>query len=222
MSSTAGIKARSAAGFTLLEMMLAIMVLGIMLTMMAESFHAVAGSKVHAEDRLYADRAGRAVIWEMTKEIRGAVQTPIVPSRVVFIGAGRSAFGNTADSLMVSTMDSGHGRAIVGYGAENVVSWSTVSNPNHPGWLMLRRSQQSGLLDTNNTGTPVIVAPNIISLHMRYFDGDQWTENWDSTALPPGRQLPVAVAIELRMGTPSGSVLDFGTEVMIPMSVSQW
>ena len=222
MSPMARIRSRSDAGFTLLEMMLAISVLAIILAMMAESFHTVAASKVHAEDRLYADRAGRAVMWELTKEIRGSVQTPIVPSRVVFIGAGHSAFGNTADSLTISTLDSGHGRAIVGYGAENIVSWSTAGNPQHPGWLMLRRSQQSGLLDTNNSSTPVILAPNLLSLHLRYFDGDQWTENWDSTSLPPGRQLPVAVAIEMRMATPSGSVLDFGTEVMIPMSVSQW
>jgi prepilin-type N-terminal cleavage/methylation domain-containing protein len=213
---------RASAGFTLLEMMLAVALLGIMLAMLAESFHTVAISKVHAEDRLFTDRAGRAVIWELTKEIRGAVQTPIVPSHVAFIGVGRSQFGNTADALTLSTLDSGHGRSIIGYGSENIVTWSAVPNRDHPGWLMLERAQQSGLLDTNNSTNPVILAPNLVALHLRYFDGDQWSENWDSTTVPPGRQLPVAVAIDMKMATPSGGILNFSTEVMIPMAISQW
>jgi general secretion pathway protein J len=215
-------KSRGNAGFTLLEMMLAVAVLGIILSMLAESFHAIATSKVHASERLYTDRAGRAVMWELTREIRGAVQTPIVPSRVVFVGAGHSQFGNTADALSVSTLDSGHGRAITGFGAETIVSWSTIPNRDHPGWLILRRAQQSGLLDANDSGHPVILAPNLLALHLRYFDGSQWTENWDSTTLPPGRQLPVAVAIDMKMATPSGSTMTFSTQVLIPMSVSQW
>lgn len=213
---------RASPGFTLLEMMLAVAVLGIMLAMLASSFHTVAVSKVHAEDRLYTDRAGRAVVWELSKEIRGAIQTPIVPSHVAFVGVGRSQFGNTADTLTISTLDSGHGRSIVGYGSENIVTWTAVPNPQHPGWLMLERAQQSGLLDTVDTSHRIILAPNLVGLHLRYFDGDQWTENWDSTTIPPGRQLPIAVAIDMKMATPSGSILTFSTEVMVPMAVSQW
>jgi prepilin-type N-terminal cleavage/methylation domain-containing protein len=213
---------RTSPGFTLLEMMLAVAVLGIILAMLAESFHAIATSKVHAEDRLFTDRAGRAVLWELSKEIRSAVATPIVPSRVVFIGAGRSQFGNTADALTVSTLAAGHGRAILGYSAENIVSWSTVPNRDHPGWLMLQRSQQSGLLDTNASGGGVIVAPNLLALHLRYYDGQEWLENWDSMTLPPGRQLPVAVAIDMKMATAGGGTLDFSTEILVPMAVSQW
>jgi|SRR5215469_9260594 len=213
---------RAAPGFTLLEMMLAVAVLGIMLAMLASSFHTIAASKIHAENAMYADRAGRAIIWELSSEIRSAVQTPIVPSRVVFIGAGHSQFGNTADTLTISTLAATHGRTISAYGAENIVTWSSGPNRDHPGWLLLRRSQQSGLLDAVITNDSVILAPNLISLHLRYFDGQQWLESWDSANMPPGRQLPVAVGIDMQMATPTGRVMNFSTQVMVPMAVSQW
>src|SRR5216684_3204464 len=79
-------------GFTLIEMMLAIGVLGLILSMLASSFNVVAHSKVHAEGRLDANREGRSVLWQMSSEIRGAVQTPVALSHVLMIGNGR--FGN--------------------------------------------------------------------------------------------------------------------------------
>jgi prepilin-type N-terminal cleavage/methylation domain-containing protein len=209
-------------GFTLLEMMLAVAVLGIMLVMLASSFHTVATSKIHAESSMYTDRAGRAVIWELSNEIRSAVQTPIVPSRVIFIGAGHSQFGNTADTLTISTLAAGHGRSFSAYGAENIVTWSSNPNRDHPGWLMLKRSQQSGLLDAVTTNNSIVLAPNLLSLHLRYFDGQEWLESWDSANMPPGRQLPVAVGIDMQMATPTGGGMNFSTQVMIPMSVAQW
>jgi prepilin-type N-terminal cleavage/methylation domain-containing protein len=209
-------------GFTLLEMMLAVAVLGIMLVMLASSFHTIAASKIHAETSMYTDRAGRALIWELSNEIRSTVQTPIVPSRVVFIGAGHSQFGNTADTLTISTLAASRGRALSTYGAENIVSWSSDPNRDHPGWLLLKRSQQSGLLDAVVTNNSVILAPNLLSLHLRYFDGQEWLESWDSANMPPGRQLPVAVGIDMQMATPTGGAMNFSTQVMIPMAVAQW
>jgi prepilin-type N-terminal cleavage/methylation domain-containing protein len=213
---------RAESGFTLLEMMLAVAVLGIMLMMLASSFHTIATSKIHAETSMYTDRAGRAVIWELSNEIRSAVETPIVPSRVVFIGAGHSQFGNTADTLTISTLAASRGRAIAAYGAENIVTWSSDPNRDHPRWLLLKRSQQSGLLDAVVTNSSVILAPNLLSLHLRYFDGQEWLESWDSSNMPPGRQLPVAVGIDMQMATPTGGTMNFSTQVMVPMAVSQW
>ena len=49
---------RGDSGFTLIEMMLAIGVLGLILTMLATSFNTVAHSKVHAEGRLLSIAKG--------------------------------------------------------------------------------------------------------------------------------------------------------------------
>ncbi len=210
-----------APGFTLIEMMLAVAILGLILVMLAGSFHAVAASKLHAEGRMDAEHAGRSIIWEMTAEIRGAVQTPVAMSRVLLRGNAQFLSGKAANAISVSTLDAGHRRSITGHGSENIVTYSLKRNPNHEGWLLLERAEQNGL-DPNVDYQPVTIADNVLSLRIRYFDGNQWGDTWNSDNLSPGMQLPLAVSIDLDMAAPNGRDLRFATEVIIPMSVAQW
>jgi prepilin-type N-terminal cleavage/methylation domain-containing protein len=210
------------AGFTLIEMILAVAILGLILAMLAESFHAVASSKLHAEGRLYTEREGRAVMWELSNELIGAVQTAIYPSNVIFLGTAHFDAGVAVNSLTVSTLDAAHRRSIDSYGAEQVVSYQPLPNPAHRGWFLLERTQQSALAYGSARPVPIVIADNLISLRLRYFDGQQWGEVWNSRTLSPGRQLPVAVAIDLSLGAPGGHTMKFSTQVMLPMAVAQW
>ena len=209
-------------GFTLIELMLAVGVLSIILAMLASSFSAVAHSKVHAEGRLLVDRQGRALLWQMSKEIRNAVQTPLIPSNVLLQGAGHSGSNGPIDTILLSTFDAGHRRAITGLAPEYLVTYSVVSNPDHPGWYLLERSQQSGLAASGAASQTLVLANNLLSLHLRYFDGQRWTEEWDSSAAKVGTQLPVAVAIQIEMAAPGGRIMDFATQVTMPMAMAQW
>jgi prepilin-type N-terminal cleavage/methylation domain-containing protein len=209
-------------GFTLIEMILAVGVLGLILAMLASSFNAVAHSKVHAEGRLLVDREGRAILWQMSKEVRNAVQTPLIPSHVFLQGAGHSGSNGPVDTITLSTFDAGHRRAITGLAPEYVVTYDVRSNSEHPGWYVLQRSQQSGLMASASGGQTLVLADNLLSLHLRYFDGQRWSEEWDSSAAKQGTQLPVAVAIQLEMAAPGGRIMDFATQVTLPMSMTQW
>jgi prepilin-type N-terminal cleavage/methylation domain-containing protein len=210
------------AGFTLIEMMLAVAILGLILAMLAESFHAVAASKLHAEGRLYTEREGRAVMWEMSNELIGAVQTSIYPSNVMFLGTAHFEAGVAVNSLTVSTLDAAHRRSIDSYDAEQIVSYRAIANPAHRGWFLLQRTQQSALAYGSAQPMPIVIADNLVSLRLRYFDGEKWGEVWNSQNMSPGRQLPMAVAIDLALGAPGGHVMTFSTQVMLPMSVAQW
>ncbi len=216
---------RFSAGFTLIEMMLAIAVLAIILVMLASSFHAVTTSKVQAENNIAVDSAARAILAGMATEIRGAVQTPTIPSRVLLMGEAHRQRGQALDSISVSTLTPGHRRAVEDFGAEDTVTYSASSNPDHPGWLLLLRGQSSSLLGIGtggNAGEPVPLAGNLLSLRIRYFDGSNWSETWNSQTLPPGRQLPNEVAIELTMAPRSGPPFSLATMVTVPMAYSQW
>lgn len=208
-------------GFTLLELMLAVSILGLIVVMLAQSFHAVATSKLHAEERLYSERSGRAILWQMSNEVRGAVQTPLAPSRVLVLGAAKYQGGAPVNTLTVSTLDPGHRRSLDGYGAEEIVTYAATPNSNHRGWFLLERSQYSGLGSGNNP-TPIIVADNMLSLKLRYFDGQQWGQVWNSENMSPGRQVPVAVSIDLSLAGPRGQPLAFSTQVTVPMAITQW
>jgi general secretion pathway protein J len=212
---------RSQAGFTLIELMLAVALLGIITTMMAEAFHAVSLSKISGEARLSSERSGRAILWQMSNEIRGAVQTPLAPSRVIVLGSAQYQGGVPTNSLTVSTLDPGHRRSIDGYGAEEIVAYKAVPNPNHRGWFLLERSQYSGL-GTGGNPMPIVVADNMVGLKFRYFDGQEWGQVWNSENMSLGRQLPIAVSIDLSLAGPRGEPLGFSTQVTLPMAIMQW
>lgn len=212
---------RSRRGFTLIELMLAVAILGLIMAMLAESFHAVSQSKLHAEDRLNSERGGRAILWQMSNEIRGTVQTPLAPSRVLMLGAARYQGGVPVNTLTVSTLDAGHRRSISGYGSEQIVSYQAIPNPKHRGWFLLERSQYSAL-GSGKSPMPIIVADNMVGLKFRYFDGEQWGQVWNSENMSPGRQIPVAVSIDLSLAGPKGEPLAFSTQVTVPMAIPQW
>ncbi len=210
---------RAPRGFTLIEMMLAIGVMALILAMLASSFSTIAHSKVHAEGRLIVDREGRALLWQLTKELRNAVQTPYSASNVALFGNGHMSSGVAVDTLTLSTFSGGHRRALTGMTPETIVTYNLTANPDQQGWFVLNRSQQSGLLTTGATPQATVLANNVLSLHFRYFDGG---ESWESPSLPRGRQLPVAVAIQIQMAAPGGRVMDFATQVTVPMAIQQW
>jgi general secretion pathway protein J len=216
---------RLSGGFTLIEMMLAVAVLALILAMLAGSFHAVAMSKVQAESHIAVDSASRAIVADMAKEIRGAVQTAYLPSRVLLIGEIHGHGDQVLDSISVSTLSPGHRRALEDFGAEDTVTYATVPNPGHPGWFLLLRSQNSSLLGIgtgSNRPAPALLAANLLSLRIRYFDGNIWRESWNSQSLQPGRQLPSEVRIELTMASRSGAPFSLATMVTLPMAFLQW
>ena len=216
---------RHAAAFTLIEIMLAIFILGLVLLMLAESFHAVAGSKVHGENRIALNQAARTVLSQISNELRGAVQTPFIASHVLLLGNARKDGGEPMDTFTVSTLDPGHRRSLEGFGPEDTVAYVTAPNPDHRGWYLLKRAQYSSLLvnpPTLENSSPVVLANNLVSLHVRYFDGDKWSESWDSTSLPPGRSLPAEIAIDLTMGADGGGAFALSTAISLPMAFQQW
>ncbi|MGO9265252.1 MAG: prepilin-type N-terminal cleavage/methylation domain-containing protein [Candidatus Binataceae bacterium] len=217
--------AASSRGFTLIEIMIAVAILGLVFVMLAGSFHAVATGKVQGEGHLAAAQESRTVLTGMSNEIRGAVQTAMSnPSVVMVIGTGRMVSHTPLDSLSISTLDPGHRRALEGFGAEDTVSYTTTPNSAHPGWNILTRTQTSSLLTTgaSSPDTSVELADNLLALHFSYFDGNIWGESWDSTSLPPGRQLPQAIAIDLVLAAPGGAPLRLSTMVTLPMAFAQW
>jgi general secretion pathway protein J len=213
------------AGFTLIEMMLAVAVLALILAMLAGSFHAIAISKVQAESHLVVDADARAIMAAMANELRGAVQTPLVPSRVLLLGESHGHGREVVDSFSVSTLSPGHRRMLEDFGAEDTVTYSTAPNPQHPGWFLLLRSQHSTLLGIGtglNALDPTLLAENLLSLRIRYFDGNIWSNSWNSQSQPLGRQLPNEVSLELTMASGSGAPFSLSTAITLPMAFLQW
>jgi hypothetical protein len=125
----------------------------------------------------------------------------------------------------MSTLGPGHRRTVEDWGAEDTVTYTTAPNPKRQGWFLLLRNQSSSLLGLGlgtTTVEPALLATNLLSLRIRYFDGNIWTESWNSQSLPPGRQLPSEVNIQLTVASRSGVPVSLATMVTLPMAFLQW
>jgi len=205
--------------------MLALAILSVVLVMLSSSFHAVAAGKVQGENRLALDQEGRILLTQLSGEIRGAVQTPLVPSRTLLVGQGLMRNALPLDTITVSSLDPGHRRALEGFGAEDTISYTTQPNPDHRGWFLLERTQNSSLLGIGTGDSPrppMVLADNLISLHIRYFNGANWSESWNSQSLPPGQGLPQQVSIDLALAASNGPPLRLSTMIVLPMALPQW
>ena len=209
--------------FTLIELMVAVTILGMVMAMLAGSFHAIAAGKTQAENRIAAEQQSRSLLWQLSNEIRGTVATRDIPSHVIVIGRGQMENNAPLDSLSIATLDPGHRRSLEGFGTEDTVTYTTTANANHRGWFLLMRNQASSLLTSGSVGAgaPVILAANLLSLHFRYYDGNIWSESWNSQALPAGRQVPQAISIDLTMAS-NGTPIRLSTMVTLPMAFAQW
>lgn len=205
-----------------MELMLSLALLALIMIILYGSFHAVAVSKLHAEVRVESDQQARTLMWLMSRELRGAVFTPLIPSHVLLVGQASRQGGMPMDSITFATLDPSHRRALDGYSAEEDVTYSAVPNPNHRGWFMWTRSQRSGLIQTANPPIqpPTVLATNVLSVHFRYFNGFQWLEVWDSTSSPAGQALPQAISIELQMASGRQPVY-LSTMISLPMATIQ-
>ena len=222
-------KIEGAAGFTLLELMLALTILAMVLAMLAESFNVVGHGKVHAEARLDANQTGRALMAQISQEICGAVRATSDPANgqpnMLLIGTGHMQSGSAIDGLTISTLGGGHHRSVFGFGTEELVSYSAQPNPNHRGWFLLTRTQQSALVPPQGGFQPLstVLADNVLALHLRYFDGQIWNESWNSQDTATPLPLPEAISIDLEIAGGGGRPLDFSTQVTVPMSPQlQW
>ena len=209
------------AGFTLLELMLAIGILGLILAMLWGSFSAVSHSKVHAENRLYTDEEGRAIMWQLSRELRGLAFTPVTPAHTFLNGEGHVQTGSAIDSISFSTFDSGHRKSLDTFGAERLISYSAAPNPEHSGWSILLRNESSALLTRETRTSPTPLADNVLGFHLRYFDGTMWHESWTSELANGQVNIPQAVSIDLELASPGGRSIRFSTRVFIPIAFIQ-
>ena len=213
---------RAPRGFTLIELMLAIGILSLILAMLASSFSAVAHSKVHAEGRLMVDREGRALLWQMSDEVRNAVQTRVRAQQRRAVrqwphGGRRADRYHHAVDLQRRPSPRHHRHDARDDSHLQSGGESASAQLVHAGALAAE-----WIADDTVAQQSTLLADNVLSLHIRYYDGQKWGESWDSSSLPMGRQLPVAVAIQIQMAAPGGRVMDFASQVIVPMAIQQW
>jgi len=229
---------RSVPGFTLIEIMVATTILGIILMTVYGVLSRALYAKSHAEDRADLYSSGREVVLKIADELESSLP-PTAGYNISFVGIS-STERVPADAVQFGIVVRRQNSNSQNRGGRAMVSYSLDPIPDAPGLYALRR-QEEMLTDpapddsTEGTGegaappTPSLIAAyvidQVVGLRFRYLDPEsgEWVDTWDTTEDPspgkPPRGLPGAVEITLFLADSDGGVHDFGTIVDLPLMV---
>ncbi|MCX8071516.1 MAG: prepilin-type N-terminal cleavage/methylation domain-containing protein [Candidatus Binatia bacterium] len=225
---------KPSAGFTLLELLLAITIFAVMATTVYGVLWRTLDGKARAEERAELFAAGRDAVMRMADDLERAL-APGVASRgaVWFIGVpGNDAVPTDQVGFVIDTK---RDRSVGGRrGGRTFVSYLLEPMPDVPRAFALLRHEEI-LLDplaqatsessavnesaTSALTSDVYLVDRVAGLRLRYLDPatGSWLNSWDTTVpVQPGQTpvgLPPVVEIQLFLFDNSGGYVEFSTRV---------
>ncbi len=176
------------AGFTLVEILLAVAILGIIVVMVYGSLWTVTRTVGDARERMELYQTARGLLWRMSGELSSA----FVSEEMDFVAVKSSELNSTDTCRLSFSSTTG------GFGQDG----------KDIGRIEYYLSE--GILYKAVDGKTFPVVEDVDSFSLRYFDGGQWQEGWDSK---PGGKLPETVEMNLEL---EGEI--FSTAVSIPLA----
>lgn len=255
-------------GFTLIEVMLALGIFGLVTVTLYGTFSRTLRSKALAERRAEVTRFGRAAVGRMADEIGSAYYPPNLPGTAIFRVLKSGTEEAPLDSLVFTALSSrpagldgratdqrmlayffprdrsglrrdrgsagddsgadggGLGRPANRGGADLLADdaddFFAAFGPSHPPVLgtapqrLLRREATMIERHALDDARATVFLEDVASLELRFFDGRDWRDEWDSEEA--NSRLPRAVSIDLALYDEAGEIHHFVTAVDVPLS----
>jgi prepilin-type N-terminal cleavage/methylation domain-containing protein len=231
-SEHAGPRANKA--FTLVEVLLAVTLTSILMTVMYGAFHTM-GRVIRRNERTKgAYQAARLIMSQMREDLTCAYFSP---TRKNFIFRGENVQGYDADADALTFVTAGHVISARDVPEGDFAEVSYYLDEDYPG-ILVRREDVSPDSEPDVGGVLDIVGKNVVGLNFTYLDGMEqssrmrdrtttttqqqeaekeqksWMDDWDSDEKA---YLPRAVRIDLSVLNDEGVVEEFSTEVALAM-----
>ncbi len=233
-------------GFTLLEILLALTILGIILSTVYGSLSRTLNSKEIAEERAELFARGRQAVLKIAEDVEGAM-APSFGDRIYFQGTER---GGKPSMAFVAMNRGGFGlnrvrpgQVLIAYSIDPVPGRHDLFNLLREEYLFAALlAEADGIelpADEEEDDAPKAVASYLldcyehpdalnvpgscvplVGLQFRYLDSQtgEWRDEWDSNEEPTREMLPAAVEIALVLRDDRGLEHDFGTIVDLPLA----
>lgn len=187
---------RSSAGFTLIETMVALVMLMVVIGAIYGTYRAATSTASIAEERADLNQTARVLLGQMNKELCCAYQQPgeqtsslegeDTEGRETALQHDRLSFLTSAESVIRAKGPSGDMRR---------VTYTLDTTPDgEPAGFYVRVDPRPGLSVSDEQPEPIKLSDMVVGFNCRYLDGDtdEWQDEW------MGRQkLPKAIRVEL-------------------------
>lgn len=188
-------------GFTLIELMLAVLILAIMMAII----YGVVVSTVNAARRVEEITAASEIGPAILTQIRIDLESAFLPKEgEFFLASKRPGPGGSRDRIDFIS-------GVMAYGSQDGVEDARFHSANEVGYQVLdaRKEPNVGILyrredyfinsDPLKGGKLTEIYDRVRSFSLRFYDGDTWRNDWSSKAQ---KGLPQAVEIEVRILVP--------------------
>jgi len=190
-------------GFTLVEAIIAISILGMMGTLVFGTFSGAMDGRERAEKITTHYHQVRQALLRMAREIQMAFLTEHRDcddprTKTQFI-AKRSSGGSRLDFASFSHFKS---RADANESDQNELAYYVETDPDDSQMTSLFRREQHRIDDEpEEGGVAQVLAENVVDLAFEFYDPkeDRWEDEWDSTDIDYKDRLPMFVAIRLKV-----------------------
>ncbi len=230
------------AGFTLLEVLIAIAIVAMIVGLIWGSVAGTAESKDYIETGNEVYHEGHWALDKMEADLTTAFLDPRTNSNTRFLALNHDGVDNMPmDELHFTSFNHVKYNPSAQESDQCEVSYFIAENPDTGDQTLYRREAIKLDIDPNNTtGEVYELAAGVVAFNLRYYDGTEWLEEWDSLKYsedqtqqqdqqqlgqPQVQQsdemvdaLPVAAEITLILNGPRDTQIAFHTKVRILLS----
>jgi type II secretion system protein J len=185
-------------GFTLVELMLAILILAIMMSIIYGLVVSTVSAARRVEEITASSEIGPAIL----TRVRSDLQAAFIPKDgEFFVGSKKPGGGADRDRIDFISGEMAYGTEIEGEEARfhsiNEVGYQVLENRKDPNVGVLYR-REDYFIDAEplKGGRLTEVYDRVKSFSLRYYDGEEWRPDWSNKAQ---KGLPKAVEIEVKI-----------------------
>lgn len=221
---------RDQKGFTLIEIMVAVVLLAIISVLVFQSMGSMVGSRERFETRQQGYRGANVFLDRMTRELA----TAVLYANIELLGVSsngeqtaKSVFSgtNSGDQDKLTFDNLSHTRYLKDSKESDLAEVTYFLEPQEEsdGLFVLKRRDKSPLdAEPGEKGKVTILLDSVRELNFRYYDPvkGEYQDEWDTTKLDYANRLPRAVEITLVLQDPADEegTLRFKTVALLEMS----
>jgi general secretion pathway protein J len=209
-------------GFTLMELMIALSIMGIIVTLIWGSFSKTFDTSEFVQSVQQKYHNVRVAMTRIADEISMAFlyfsKDPNIRAKTLFVGED----GNPGDRLTFTSFS--HMRMVrdCNESDQNVLTYYLERSEDKPGTYNLMRMEKNRIYDEETNigeekGVSLILAEDVTSFQLEYLDEqqDMWVEEWDSRSVEKADRLPRMVKVSITIIDEKGEEVTFVTKSTI-------